>query len=244
VKKLLFALGISVSLLCPRAAVAQSPEPPKLRVVHWNVFYDGKGTDGVRDRARQIAKLVAQTPDVITLNEVTANATVDYAVRLERATGVRWHHHHASAKPGGWGNAILSRYPLQSTSVYKMKVGQSRSVAQATISVQGATVNVFSTHLDSGDRPESRGVQAQELLDFVDDFAAPRIFAGDMNARPQAAEIRPLSASYDDLWMSAVDRGTARSYPSNPPHRNTRTRRGRLDYIFADQRHNVPWNVG
>jgi endonuclease/exonuclease/phosphatase family metal-dependent hydrolase len=235
VKKTLLALALAVSLADAQPMRAQSGEPLPLRIVHWNVFYDGQGTDGVRDRGRQVTKLAALDADVITLNEVTANATVDYAVRLERATGSRWNHHHASATKGGWGNAVLSRHPFVSTSVYRMKIGASRSIAQATLDVRGVRVNVFATHLDSGDRSQNRALQAKELLAFLNGFDGPRIFAGDMNAGPDAGELKPLSGAYEDAWMSAVHRGTARAYPANPPHRYTRTRRTRLDYIFTSR---------
>jgi len=236
VKRNLLVLGVVLCLFFPpRDAAADSPDAPALRVVQWNVFYEGLGTDGIRDRARQAATLAALHPDVVTLNELTAAAALDYAARLERATGVHWYHHHMSGAGRLWGNAILSRYPIVAASGYRYTAGASRSIAQAALDVAGATINVFATHLDSGDHARSRAAQAQELLAFVEGFPAPRIFAGDLNARPDWAEIRPLSADYDDLWMSAVHRGTARSYPANPPHRYTRTRGGRLDYIYASR---------
>lgn len=206
-----------------------------IHVVHWNVFYNGKGTDGTRDPGRQVSVLAELDPDVITLNEVTAGATVEYAERLHRATGVRWRHHHSAGRDGGWGNAILTRHPIVSTSVRRLAVGADRSVAQATVAVNGSRVNVFATHLDSGDNARNRASQAKELLAFVAGFPAPRIVTGDMNAGPDAGEIQPLFSSLEDAWLAAVYRGTARAYPANPPHRYTRTRRSRLDYIFTSR---------
>jgi endonuclease/exonuclease/phosphatase family metal-dependent hydrolase len=235
VKKNLFALALALSFFFPSPDYAETPPSPALRVVQWNVFYEGLGTDGIRNRGRQVATLAALNPDVVTMNELTANAAVDYAAGLERATGVHWYHHHVSGAGRLWGNAVLSRYPIVAAGGYRFRVGASRSIAQATLDVDGATVNVFATHLDSGDHAANRAAQAQELLAFVEGFPTPRIFAGDLNARPDWAEIRPLSADYDDLWMSTVYGGTARSYAANPPHRYTRTRGGRLDYIFASR---------
>ena len=232
-RSLLAVLALA-AVLSPSPARGGEAAASSLRVVQWNAFYDGTGTDGVRDRGRQVAALAALAPDVVSLNEVTAGAAVDYAARMQRATGARWHHHHA-AGARGWGNAILSRHPLLSTSAYLMKVGAARSVAQATLSVNGSRVNVFATHLDSGDRAKSRAAQVEELIAFVNGFAPPRIIAGDMNAGPDAGEIQPLFSAWEDAWLAAVYRGTARSYAANPPHRYTRTRRGRLDYIFVSR---------
>ena len=142
-KKLVCVLGLALSLVWQQPTRAQAPASRSLRVVHWNVFYDGKGTDGIRNRGRQVAVLAGLEADVITLNEVTANATVDYAAQLERATGVRWNHHHGSKAVGGWGNAILTRHPLVSTSVYKMKVGASRNITQATVPPIPAVLRPF-----------------------------------------------------------------------------------------------------
>lgn len=234
-KKFVCLLGLALSLVWQQPTRAQAPESRTLRVVHWNVFYDGKGTDGIRNRGRQVAVLAGLDADVITLNEVTANATVDYAAQLERATGVHWNHHHGSKTVGGWGNAILTRHALVSTSVYKIKVGASRNITQATIDIDGSRVNVFVTHLDCCDRPGNRALQVKELLPYLEGFPAPRILTGDMNASPNAAEIQPLSVDYDDAWQAAVDGRTARAYPSNPVHRYTRTRRARLDYIYMSE---------
>src|SRR5919109_3571829 len=115
-KKTLFALA--VSLFVSQPTFADSNDSSTIRVVQWNVFYNGKGTDGIRSQNRQVIELAALKPDVVMLNEITASATVDYARLLERVTGARWHHHHASGTAGGWGNAILTRYPIVSTSSY------------------------------------------------------------------------------------------------------------------------------
>ena len=232
VKKLLVALVIALFLVSFRPPDAASQVPSPIRVVQWNVLYNGRGTDGVLDRARQVAWLVASDPDVITLNEVTADVATDYKLRVERRTGERWYHHHASAVRGGWGNAVLTRFPIVSTSRYVMTRGAQRSVAQATVDVHGALVNVFATHLDSDDPPQFRAEQAEQLLDFAGRFPGPRILSGDMNAAPDAAEIQPLFTSYIDAWEQAVNDGTARAYADNPADRYTRTRRTRIDYIL------------
>jgi hypothetical protein len=59
VKKNLYALGLALSFVFPGPAHADSREAPALRVVQWNVFYEGLGTDGIRNRSRQVATLAA-----------------------------------------------------------------------------------------------------------------------------------------------------------------------------------------
>jgi hypothetical protein len=106
-------------------------------------------------------------------------------------------------------------------------------VAQATLDVNGRSVNVFATHLESRDESEARAEQAALLIPYMAKFATPRILAGDFNAAPDKPEIQPLFASYVDAWDRAVRNETASAYPDNPPNRNTRTRGKRLDYILV-----------
>jgi endonuclease/exonuclease/phosphatase family metal-dependent hydrolase len=232
VRRIISTLALVVCALAPQPASARGA----LRLVHWNIFYSGTGTDGVRDPARQVDVLAALSPDVITLNEITARAAVDYASRLQRATGVRWHHHFArSRERDEWGNAILSRHPIVSTDVRRLEIGDGRSIAQATVAVNGSRVSVFAAHLDSGNNGRSRAAQARELLAWIARFPAPRLVGGDMNAGPDAPEIQPLFSDLEDAWLAAVYSGTARAYAANPAHRYTRTRRTRIDYILTSR---------
>jgi endonuclease/exonuclease/phosphatase family metal-dependent hydrolase len=226
------ALRISLALfLLTLIAANADAQSASLRVLHWNVLHSGSGTDGVLDRARQVAWIVRMQPDVVTLNEVTDSAAEDYLARVRLASGREWFLHHAAATRGGDGNAILSRYRMLATD--RRLLTRSRSVAQATLDVNGKRVNVFATHLESRDESEARAEQAALLLPYMAKFATPRILAGDFNATPDKPEIQPLFASYVDAWDRAVRNRTATAYPDNPPNRYTRTRGTRLDYILV-----------
>lgn len=196
-------------------------------MLHWNVLHSGFGTDGVLDRARQVTWIVAQAPDVITLNEVTKSAAFEYQARLRVATGRVWFLHHLAAVEGRDGNAVLTHYPIRATGGRVLT--RERTVAQATIDVAGSAVNVFSTHIESGRERESRAEQVRMLLSYLVDFPPPRIVTADLNAGPRAAEIEPLRASYVDAWEEAVRLKAAVAYPENP---SGRTRGARIDYIL------------
>jgi len=208
-------------------AHARGDEWVALRVLHWNVLHSGFGTDGVVDRARQVNWIVAQAPDVVTLNEVTKPAAFEYQARLRVATGRPWFLHHIAAVDGRDGNAILTRYPIRATGGRVLT--RDRTVAQATIDVAGSPVNVFSTHLDSGRERESRAEQVQMLLPYLESFPPPRIVSADLNAGPRAAEIQALRASYTDAWEEAARANAGVAYPDNP---TGRTRGARIDYIL------------
>ena len=41
-----------------------------------------------------------------------------------------------------------------------------------------------------------------------------------------------MTSAYYDTWMRAMNAGAAVAYPDNPVYMHTRTRRGRIDYIW------------
>ncbi len=69
-------------------------------------------------------------------------------------------------------------------------------------------------------------------MSWASGFSESRIVAGDFNAGPDTSESIRMTGSYYDSWMQALSAGTAVSYPDNPLGMYTRTRRGRIDYVF------------
>ena len=69
-------------------------------------------------------------------------------------------------------------------------------------------------------------------MNWAAGFSEPRIFAGDFNAGPDQSEIGLMVGSYFDSWNEAMNAGTAVAYADNPVAWMTRTRRGRIDYVF------------
>jgi endonuclease/exonuclease/phosphatase family metal-dependent hydrolase len=214
-------------------AHARVGESPSIRVLHWNVQHGGFGTDGVLDRARQVTWILSQAPDIVTLNEVTESAAFEYQARLRVATGRPWFLHHVAAVRGRDGNAILTRHPIRASGGRMLT--RERSVAYAAVDVGGESINVFSTHIESGLQRESRADQIRILLPYLAEFAPPRIVNADLNAGPRAAEIQPLLAAYTDAWDEAVRHNAAVAYPDNPPGGGTRTRGARIDYILISR---------
>ncbi len=106
-----------------------------------------------------------------------------------------------------------------------------RSVAQVTLNVGGRNINFFATHLDDGSSG-NRYMQAGELLSFMAGFSESKIIVGDFNAGPDLSETVRMTSAFYDSWMRAMDAGTAVAYPDNPIYMHTRTRRGRIDYVY------------
>jgi endonuclease/exonuclease/phosphatase family metal-dependent hydrolase len=217
---------------------APPPPPPptngtSLKVMSFNIEF-GEGTDGIYNLDRTASWIANMNPDIVALCQVNRYAYDDQAVSLttllEQKTGLTWYFHWKEKYPGDYeGQMILSKYPFVSTS--SLYLSYQMSVAQATISVGGRNVNFFSAHLD-WNYPSWREVQATELNAWAATFAEPRVIAGDFNAWPDQASISIMNAFNFDAWTEAVNNGTAAAYPDNPVGPGTRTRKGRIDYIF------------
>ncbi len=227
-----------------------------VRVVQMNISYgctthvspprDGGGCIPTS----QVEFLATQNPlpDLVSANEAFDNVRGDGANGMKRLlearTGQAWYRF---ADASGRGNVIFSRTPFVRAEEYSMvNNGQyPRSILGVTVNVRGKTVSFFSTHLDhtaSNSTSTIRIAQVKELKTWIANraFAEPRIVAGDFNSiwtNTESAVMRDHSldapGAFVDSWADGVARGRASSYPGNPVDLTNRTRRTRLDYVYA-----------
>jgi endonuclease/exonuclease/phosphatase family metal-dependent hydrolase len=200
-----------------------------LRVMSFNSQF-GQGTDAITNFNRTASWIVTNNADVVALCEIPPDQVATLVSLLNQKTGRSWYSHFVPKYPGcPEGNLILSKYAL--VSVSSLYLSYNRSVAQATINVGGKNVNFFATHLDDA-TSANRYAEVGELTNWANNFAEPRIFAGDFNGGPDTAEALRMASSNYDSWAQALSVGTATAYPDNPVASQTRTRRGRIDYVF------------
>ena len=213
----------------PTPTPTPSPTGGSLRVLSWNASF-GTGTDGVRDYDRTAAYIANINPDIAGLCEMPSEMISTFIGFLNQRTGRSWFWYHVPKYEGTTeGNLIISKYGFSSVS--GRYLSYQRSVAQATIVVGGRTINFFATHLDPGSS-SVRYQQAGEVMAFASGFSESRIIVGDFNAGPDTSESVRMTSGYYDSWMRAMNAGTAAAYPDNPVAVQTRTRRGRIDYVF------------
>jgi endonuclease/exonuclease/phosphatase family metal-dependent hydrolase len=204
----------------------------QLKVMSWNVDF-GEGTDEVTDWNRTTTWIANINPDLVALCEMPPASIGTVVNLLSQKTGRTWYWYFAPKFDGcPEGNLILSKYSFVSTSLFYLSY--QRSVAQATVNVNGSNVNFFATHLDAYDS-SYRYQEITELQNFASRFAEPRIVCGDFNAGPDTTEASHMSELYYDSWLEAMNVGTAVAYPDNPVNLQTRTRRGRLDYVWTSR---------
>lgn len=206
-----------------------------LRVMQYNTHHGGWGTDGVWDVHRLIASALKGNPDVISFNEVEYKDSYSknqddlalYLSELNSQSGKTWYGKFVvgSGASTGIGNAIVSRFPLDTSG--HLQLADGRAILNVTITVNGRTINLFSTHLDEASS-SNRLTEVGEIQTWTNGIAQQRIICGDFNAQSTDSVSAAMKQNYSDAWATAQSAGTATSFPGN----SGQTRNSRIDYIY------------
>ncbi len=233
---LAFVLAACVS------ARGTTPDIP-LRVMTYNIQSGHGSLDGTA------AAIRAESPDIVALQEVDVHwgersGFADEATLLAEklkmqvrfAPIYRILAERAGDSPREFGVALLSRYPIVrfenrvttrlSTQVPNPVPAPMSGLLDATVDLGGAMVRVFDTHLDYRADPAVRKQQVAEMLDYIGDAASPTILMGDLNAEPDAAELKPLFERLRDAWTAT--NGAGKTYPADDPKK-------RIDYVLVSK---------
>ncbi|HEX6341270.1 endonuclease/exonuclease/phosphatase family protein [Umezawaea sp.] len=234
------ALVLTAVLTAASATSAAAPRT-ELSVMTFNV-HAGIGSDGVFDLPRVAEAIRAQRPDVVGLQEVDVHWSersgfVDEAAELARSLGMAVFFAPVYDLPGEprrqFGVAVLSRYPILRTHnhpITRLSTQDPEAVpapapgfAEAVVDAPGGPVGVYVTHLDFRPDPSIRATQVREMLAIM---RGPRqVLLGDLNAGPDAPELRPL-------WERLVDAGGTATYPAGAPTE-------RLDHVAVSRGYRV-----
>jgi endonuclease/exonuclease/phosphatase family metal-dependent hydrolase len=210
------------------------PPPPTLRLMQYNI-HKTKDSNGNCNPDLIANTIVAQRPDVVSLNEVNFYAgqcawTFDMGEKirglLQSKTGVTWYIRIANSN--GVGNVVLSRIAPVSSSSHILDYG--RGIAQMGIPVSGRTINIFSTHVDY-DNSSARTTEIREAVSWMNNFSEPRIVMGDFNTWPNTSDYWLVANVYQDAWVTAQNAGKATSYNGTGATHGT----SRFDYAFASK---------
>ena len=187
--------------------------------------------------------------DLVALQEVDRLAArtnaVDFPSELERLTGMAAlfgpNLSLAGGAGAGYGNAILSRLPVERWANHPLARMDTRTEQRgllcASVSLPGGSRLTFaSTHLEHTSAAE-RSRQVAIIRGFLSsgDFSeGARVLCGDFNARPDSAEMQLLESwGLTDAWKQAGDTAAQQrgfTIPSIPEPR------ARIDYIMLDPR--------
>ena len=215
----------------PAAPAAPAAAPPSvsgssLRVLHWNIQH-GRGTDGVYNPGRTAYWIAQAYPDIISLNEVDDEwMAQDITNAIISATGQWW-----NSTYSGWGNLVLSRMPMNGSSVCLFNPGAGRKAAHMSTTFNGRQINLWSAHLAT-DSSGTRVYEVYNLQNCASQWGEAHLIAGDFNMQTYSSEYYTAISGYTDGWAAASSAGTTANYSGNC---DGCTRNSRIDYIFSSQ---------
>lgn len=229
-----------------------TPIGTELVVFTWNVW--GRSDWPARLQAIR-ATLAAVDPDVIALQEVARGHGEGSQARHLAHSLNRFcveAHPTASAEAKGRGLAVLSRWPITSSTVRRLTDRESDggywAVLRAEIQAPFGLLPVHSARLSwRPDQSWVRQAQVRELVAFVAEagrhpYGFPPIVCGDFNATPDTDEIRMLvdtrvapiiGSVFGDAWVLGGDGGGHTWSTRNPNAAEQRAADLRLDYILV-----------
>ena len=163
-----------------------------LRVLQYNTHHGGWGSDGVYSPDRIADWIVKSNADLVSLNEIEVkdswsknlDQSVVYRDLLQQKTGVTWYTVFVNAHGAttGIGNLVLSKFPFIATATYQLSDG--RAAVDATVDVNGRTINFTSVHLDSETAVEPRSRKSPNCCRGKPGWRKTASSCGDFNAWP------------------------------------------------------------
>jgi endonuclease/exonuclease/phosphatase family metal-dependent hydrolase len=205
------------------------PQRRPLVVMTYNIAGHDELLDG--DHVSKIAAAIRRLhPDIVALQEVhrgTWQARFhDQLAELEAGTGLRGYFAPSYVQwGGGYGNAILTRGEILRAEAHPLPcIGEPRALLEATIRIDGATLDVYATHLTTWGRLNSK-IRAEQLQCLAREVRASRhpfLLAGDFNTHPEAPEMDAFRRE------NAAQLATREIGPTFPHWKQ------QIDYIFAD----------
>lgn len=190
----------------------------------------------VIDLDKIVETIKEQQAEIIALNEVyndidhkVTNEQVKY---LSNKLGYNYYYFGQSItikETIGYGNAIISKYPLSNFIVHKIEdpvikdedvFYESRSIIECDLSISDEVIKIFVTHLGLAKSEQKNGIK--KIIELIKNEKT--ILMGDFNMQEDNDNIVLLS-QYIDNSSYLID-GEKETYPSNNPYM-------KIDYIFT-----------
>lgn len=224
------------------------PPPPTsgttLPVATWNLKIDTTSTHA--RVAMDTLMAIGPRPEVITIQEADSAMFSTYIDELQQQTGKTWYGAFAThCEPGkfngsscttAWyqGVGIFSTHPILNSSSTLLPYADcwtsARAALRAAINVNGTTVQVMTTHLQTGsctDVATARYNSMAKLKSWASNYSKPQIVAGDFNADPNQIDTTAgMLPAFVDTW-ALVGSGKGYSAFVSPPTM-------KIDYWFTD----------
>lgn len=229
-----FAIAFLAAFVGCQQAKNFMPQPKTssdaLRVITYNIRH-AEGDDHRCDPSRVAAVINEYAADIVLLQEVDVNTARtgnrDEPAELAKLTGLHVAFGQAIPYQGGsYGQAILSRYPIERSKVFVLP---GRPTAETRIAFEailkqgdGSFLRVISTHLDYVHDETDRLQQAQKIVElFGKDDGIPTILAGDFNSTPDSTTQQILNTAFRN-----TSNDSAPTHPAPSPQ-------WKIDHVFV-----------
>jgi len=223
-------LAILVVCVCAGGcAGAKLESPTRVTVLTYNIYH-GEDANGGSNLDAVAGIINSLKPDLVALQEVdnkTARAKgLDLTAELSRRTGMQGVFGKAmDYDGGGYGEAVLSRYPILDTKINPLPhsdKAEPRTALEIHIELPGGMKIAFAgTHLDHQSDQSNRMMQAGRIVELYENYDLPIVLAGDLNAAPGSDPINLLRRQ----WSYAAQDDPRPTFPSVKPVR-------KIDYIM------------
>ncbi|MBN2593430.1 MAG: endonuclease/exonuclease/phosphatase family protein [Sedimentisphaerales bacterium] len=210
-------------------AGAKHDSPVRVKVLTYNIYHGEDANGGSNlDAVAGIINLLK--PDLVAFQEVdnkTRRAKgLDLTAELSQRTGMKGIFGKAmDYDGGGYGEAVLSRYPILETKNNPLPhtaKAEPRAALEVRIELSGGVKMAFvGTHLDHQRDQSNRMMQAKRIMELYENYDLPIVLAGDLNATPGSDPINLLLGQ----WSYAAQDNPKPTYPSTRPAR-------KIDYIM------------
>jgi endonuclease/exonuclease/phosphatase family metal-dependent hydrolase len=210
-------------------AGAKLGSPARVSILTYNIYH-GEDANGGSNLDAVAGIINSLEPDLVALQEVdnkTARAKrLDLTAELSRRTGMQGLFGKAmDYDGGGYGEAVLSRYPVIETKNNPLPhtaKAEPRAALEIHIELPGGVKMAFvGTHLDHQRNQSNRMMQTKRIMELYENYDLPIVLAGDLNAMPGSDPINLLLRQ----WSDAAEDDPRPTFPSTKPAR-------RIDYIM------------
>jgi len=197
------------------------------------------GTDK-RTSPERISDVIAlYRPDVVALQELDVklfrSGMVDQAKVIADYLNMHFHFHPSfSLEKGYFGNAILSRYPVQLVKADELPTFnhrrplEKRGALWVNVRIDGTLINLINTHLGLNSRERQSQINTLLGTEWTGSpkCASPAILCGDFNASSLSRVYKKIETKFNDVQKRVDGYRAHNTWPSRFPFM-------RIDHIFV-----------
>ena len=220
-----------------------------LKVMSWNLWW--KFEDYLERQKLIFSEIEKLTPDIMCLQEVWEEEDESQADKIASLLGYEFVYGKSFDFDGvAFGNAIISKYPIQDHSVNYMaaeqKYDEKRLLLHAQIIYKEMNLDIMCTHLNyKYEHQHVREGQVKYILKYISNLKKskfPVILCGDFNADPNSDEIRMITGHRKpveeivlrDSWIITNPESPGFTWSNkNSYAKKTLESDRRIDYIFV-----------